>query len=292
MDYAPLPSYTVRTGFAMDTETARRPYMRLWIDDIRGSCADMSAAQFGAHMRLLMHAWERGSIPTDQRRIMRIVGEIETNELPAVLERWQDTGQGTYVNPRQERERQRLTKHTSTRADAGRRGANERWNGKPIANGIANGWQTDSKEDGKNMAFPYSHIPILPNTQNPTIPVCDDARSAPRVDWSKADGFTGITDDERTEWSEVYGVDVDLELRAAHQWLVSNPARARKRNWRKFLTNWLARAAAPRAGTKGRRDESHIPDDCHPDDRRLWFMPDGRTPRMPLTYRRKDGTQA
>ena len=117
-------------------------------------------------------------------------------------------------------------------------------------------------------------------------------RTCDRLRWSASSGWEGIADDSRTEWAEVYGVDVDLELRAAHQWLVSNPARARKRNWRKFLTNWLARASTPRTGTAGRRDESHIPDDCHPDDRRLWFMPDGRTPRMPLTYRRKDGTQA
>lgn len=112
--------------------------------------------------------------------------------------------------------------------------------------------------------------------------------------WMRDSGWVGVTDDDRATWTKVYGVDVDHEMAKANQWLLSNPHKANRVRWRKFLTGWLSRAG--RVVTQWpsgfRRDDSHIPADCHPDDRRLWFMSDGRTPRTPLTYRRVDGTVA
>jgi hypothetical protein len=62
-------------------------------------------------------------------------------------------------------------------------------------------------------------------------------------DAGRAD-FTGIDDAQRALWRAAYPrVDLDAELRKAVAWIVANPKRAPKSNWRRFLTSWLARAA-------------------------------------------------
>jgi hypothetical protein len=114
------------------------------------------------------------------------------------------------------------------------------------------------------------------------------------LSWMSDAGWVGVSDADVATWTKVYGVDVEHEMAKAHQWLLSNPHKANRIRWRKFLTGWLSRAGqvVTKWPSGFRRDESHIPADCHPDDRRLWFMSDGRTPRTPLTYRRVDGTVA
>lgn len=63
-----------------------------------------------------------------------------------------------------------------------------------------------------------------------------------QVIWSEQDGFTGVDNTQRKVWNDAYpSVNIDGELRKAHAWLVANPRKAGKRNYRKFLTNWLAR---------------------------------------------------
>ena len=58
------------------------------------------------------------------------------------------------------------------------------------------------------------------------------------------DGNTlaGIAEADLREWRAAYTCDVDAELRKMACWLAANPTRARKRNWKRFATNWLARS--------------------------------------------------
>lgn len=61
------------------------------------------------------------------------------------------------------------------------------------------------------------------------------------VKWSRESGFTGI-DLERL-LGGYPGVDVPGEVRKMNLWLLSNPTRARKRDWGRFVNGWLSRAA-------------------------------------------------
>lgn len=70
----------------------------------------------------------------------------------------------------------------------------------------------------------------------------DKSISKQEVCWSEQESFTGVDDAQRKVWNDAYpSVNIDSELRKAHAWLVANPTKAGKRNYRKFLTNWLAR---------------------------------------------------
>jgi uncharacterized protein YdaU (DUF1376 family) len=300
----------------MDTETdfdgSRRPYMRLWINDIKGSTADWTCAQFGAHMRLLMAAWQRGHVPSNEKALRRICRDMDWDEMAEVLERWRivtiDGVGEVYINNRLERERERMMKDSRAKAENGRKG------------GVAKAKQTPSKEGGKNLAngvandlaLPYSHTPILPDSQSPEsqIPQSQVVGNAPRkarrpadpLRWDFDEGFVGITDEERERWADAYPlIDVPGEILRAAEHVRSNVDKQRMKRWRKFLTDWLARGngwaerdakRAVTAPAKGaahgfRANRTHIPPDCRPEDEYLFW--DGAFPRIPNLYTDNDG---
>ena len=69
-----------------------------------------------------------------------------------------------------------------------------------------------------------------------------DRRKRDSIRWDPDSGWTGITDADREAWAVAYpAVDVDRAIAQADQWLQANPAKARKKLWRKFVTGWMAR---------------------------------------------------
>jgi len=67
-------------------------------------------------------------------------------------------------------------------------------------------------------------------------------RAGPDIGWEPLTGFVGVTDSDRAAWATAYpAVDVDRNLARMNEWLRSNPAKARRRSWRRFVTNWLDR---------------------------------------------------
>lgn len=53
--------------------------------------------------------------------------------------------------------------------------------------------------------------------------------------------FSGILEEDFQVWSKIYPMlDIKLEILKMEDWLKTNPSRAkRKRDWRRFITNWL-----------------------------------------------------
>jgi len=61
-------------------------------------------------------------------------------------------------------------------------------------------------------------------------------------------GWTGITEEQKTAWSAAYpACDIKTELLKAAEWVKANPKK-HKKNWFRFLVNWLARTQE-RGGT-------------------------------------------
>jgi hypothetical protein len=69
------------------------------------------------------------------------------------------------------------------------------------------------------------------------------SKPADPLRWSAESGWEGITDADRAEWSQAYpAADLPVELAKANQWLKANPKKARKSNWRRWLTTvWLSK---------------------------------------------------
>jgi len=81
-----------------------------------------------------------------------------------------------------------------------------------------------------------------------------------KIDWTAEGGFSGITAADRDGWTLAYpAVNIDRQLAAMTEWLKSNPLKARKSNWRRFVTTWLSKQQdrggdVPTVGRKGVRD--------------------------------------
>lgn len=60
----------------------------------------------------------------------------------------------------------------------------------------------------------------------------------------------GVTETDKQTWKEAYpACNITTELKRMEVWLVANPTK-RKKNYRRFITNWLARNQE-RGGTRG-----------------------------------------
>jgi len=69
-------------------------------------------------------------------------------------------------------------------------------------------------------------------------------------------GFENITSEDILAWSEAYpAVDVQLSIKQAAQWLISNPSKLKK-NYRRFLANWFARTQE-KGGNKNGQSNSN-----------------------------------
>jgi len=120
--------------------------------------------------------------------------------------------------------------------------------------------------------FP-ANCALYPSSFNPStsIPLSARSKPAPRsgskqadpLRWSADAGWGGITDADREEWSRAYpAADIAVELQKAHLWLVANPKKARKSNWRKWVTTvWLSKCQ-DRGGTH--HEPSRRPDNRPP----------------------------
>jgi hypothetical protein len=71
------------------------------------------------------------------------------------------------------------------------------------------------------------------------------------IAWSDAEGWSGITEDDLSAWREAYpACDIKRQLAVMTEWLKGNPAKAKKSQWRRFLTNWLSRSQDRGGDTK------------------------------------------
>ena len=116
---------------------------------------------------------------------------------------------------------------------------------------------------------------IQPAAPVPTSgpPPASRSRSKPAASWSADDGWQGITDADRSEWSAAFpGAVLDQELAKATAWLRANPKRAGRRNWRRFIVGWLQRCQ-DRGGTHreiGARPPPALPPPVPQSAKRFW----------------------
>jgi hypothetical protein len=110
----------------------------------------------------------------------------------------------------------------------------------------------------------FNPLILLPSSSTaPSTPKRRCSKPADPLRWSADSGWEGITDADRAEWSQAYpAADLPVELAKANQWLKANPKKARKSNWRRWLTTvWLSKCQ-DRGGTHrepGRRPEDKPP---------------------------------
>lgn len=132
--------------------TTKLPHMPLWVYDIKAdeSCQMMTASQFGVYMRLLIHQWTEGSIPSDPDDLAFLVGRCTSfSKTWAVVSRkFVETDDGRLINERLDGERREVLEKVERRRKAGAKGAQSRWDGG--ANADANSSRNGNANSNRN----------------------------------------------------------------------------------------------------------------------------------------------
>ncbi len=128
---------------------------------------------------------------------------------------------------------------------------------------------------------PPASCALYPSTFNPSTSNPLGAPSTPQrrrcskpadpLRWCAESGWEGITDADHAEWSQAYpAADLPVELAKANQWLKANPKKARKSNWRRWLTTvWLSKCQ-DRGGTHREAARQPAPQPVDQAKKRYW----------------------
>lgn len=90
---------------------AKDPILPLYYNDLDRSTRDWTDEELGAYVRLLMHQWDKGSLPNDYQRLTRIATSLSTT-WPTVKEKFVEKN-GGLINERMEeiRNKREVFKH-------------------------------------------------------------------------------------------------------------------------------------------------------------------------------------
>ena len=247
----------------MSADTKVDVYLPLYVRDFLTSTIGWTAEERGHYLTLLMIQWDRGSLPAEANDLERLS--------PGVCQCWSVLAgkfpvseDGTRRNAKLEEHRTRCVEIREKRSQAAKSAASGRWS--VDASRIANAQQTHSKRIA-NACHPTSTStstsdssasPDGEDTQQaaPVVATSDPPkrrkRSQPKdsICWTVESGWQGISKEHRQAWAAAYPACVlDIELIRANEWLIANPTKARKSNWRRFLVSWLTRSQ-DRGGTE------------------------------------------
>jgi uncharacterized protein YdaU (DUF1376 family) len=102
--------------------------MPLYVNDFIASTMVMSAAERGAYISLLCHAWIDDGLTSDKAKLARLAG-CDRIELKAALERFYLDESGRYRHKRMEEVREEVMENRKKLTKAGKKGAEARWKG-------------------------------------------------------------------------------------------------------------------------------------------------------------------
>jgi uncharacterized protein YdaU (DUF1376 family) len=116
-------------------------YGRDFYDDL--SVQEMDLAEQGAYLRLIWLCWSEGAIPDDAERIARILKVPETaafiEKSFGKLRACFDSVDGTLVHGKIERIRAEFESFRKAKSEAGKKGAEARWQSHDSVNGKVDG---------------------------------------------------------------------------------------------------------------------------------------------------------
>ena len=170
-------------------------WMPLYIGDYLADTMHLDAIEHGAYLLLLMHHWRSGPLPEDDKSlaaIARTTPKQWARISETVRNFFQKLPGGGLIQKRLVEERARVDSIGSKRAEAGRKGAENRWKdddqggneggsggGKPEANGMANATdlpmangrqrppQLQSQLESKKECSLRSHSSVRAESENP-----------------------------------------------------------------------------------------------------------------------------
>lgn len=228
----------------------------------------LSMLEHGAYNQMLdwCYAAEK-PLPIDEKALFRLCSAFDKAEQQAVLSIRDEFFVLTEDGYTQKRVLEEMADYKDKAAKAAR-AADKRWQSERNADAMQT--HSDGNADGMHRArvpITDNHKPITNFLSAPdgAGPNGDGAAPASAAElkpdsgqkkkkggaardgiqplaWTAQVGWQGFTQDLWDELALAYpACDIRRQMLAMEQWLKANPAKARKSNWRKFVTNWLAK---------------------------------------------------
>jgi uncharacterized protein YdaU (DUF1376 family) len=208
-------------------------WMPLYVDDYLADTGHLTALEHGAYMLMIMHYWQKGGLPTDERMIARVARLnadqwAESRDVLAML--FEDGWKHKRIEEELAKASEIIGKRkaAATAMHARRNASAEQVQSKcsdtrvppspsPREEEVANA--TSSPEPAK--AAPVGVIGL------PTV----------------SEGDFQIFETDIAEWEPAFpAVNVRQQLASMRQWLIANPTKRKtRRGMRKFVVGWLDR---------------------------------------------------
>lgn len=216
---------------ASDSSSKRLPWRKHYCGDFLGRAGRWPYEAIGCYMVLLDLIYLNGPMSdTELEANLLPLSEGSRSLIRSVLQRT-DAG---WTHHRVEEDRLAAL----DRSSKARSSSYARWH-QEEADAVAMRTHSERSADAVQMECGTVHASVSAS-ENVSVSQKGDARG--KIIWQSADGFAGITERDRAEWAEAYpAVNLDRQLAAMHQWLLANPTKARKSNWRRFVTGWFSR---------------------------------------------------
>lgn len=200
-----------------------RPWMPLYIADYLADTAHLSAAEHGAYLLLIMHYWQAGTLPTDDRQLARIarMTPSEWKRSRPTIASFFDDG---WKHGRIEDEISAADEKYQRRANAGRSG------GRRSAEARAKPQQTEqqcSSNASSNASAGLNQPQPQPQSRNKPSPHEQDAARDLRVKIVKAfeDGRSpNLPDTARAELWLSQGYDPAIIVAVVRDLVSKNPS--------------------------------------------------------------------
>lgn len=133
-------------------------YMPLWVGDYLADTQHLSTTEHGIYLLLLMHYWRNGALTTDKKKLMRICGVSRYTSCKSILDDFFYTKDGHWHNKRIDQEIQKSVEITEKRTNAGKAGANARWDSKRIRLVSDSQKQTHATHNHDNKYIYYGEV--------------------------------------------------------------------------------------------------------------------------------------
>lgn len=172
--------------------SAKAPAFQFYAKDFLEGTAAFSNAEVGAYLRLLLHSWDAGPLPTDEMRLARLAKEsrAEFRKLWIVISvKWKREGDGL-INVRLESVRETQRAYRSTMSTRGKRGAKVRWQPPSPSNGTSNG-TSNAQAMPTPMRGDSSPVSSLQSPRSPVTGTGDLGHAKPKSVGNHAGNLSG-----------------------------------------------------------------------------------------------------
>ncbi|MCM2293053.1 YdaU family protein [Allorhizobium sp. BGMRC 0089] len=227
---------------------SNRAWMPLHIADYLADTGHLTATEHGAYLLLIMHYWQHGHLPENERVIARIAKLTpdqwdESRDILAML-----------FGPCWTHKRIDAELAKADEIIEKRRAAAEARHSKEKKH------TSDAHALHMHSKCSDTRVPPIPDNQDTSSlrsDVCPEPQAAPVSPTvielpATQNQIVGITEADVAEWADAFpAVDVPQKLKSIRQWLIANPQKRKTaRGMRRFVVSWLTREQDKGGGGK------------------------------------------